>query len=61
MSCKGRNSKVCTRCVTKVGSLAAAFILITIIDEFKLDLSEHLTNKNSRKFYSIKQVGSEAD
>ena len=39
--------------VIKVGSLAAAFIfvnLITIIDEFKLDLSEYLTNKNSRKF-----------
>ena len=53
MSYKGRNSKVCTICVTKVGSLAAAFIfvnLITIIDEFKLDLSEYLTNKNSRKF-----------
>ena len=46
---KGRIQKVCTR---RVESLAAAFIfvnLITIIYH-KLDLSEYLTNENSRKF-----------
>ena len=46
---KGGIQKVCTRCVE---SLAAAFNfvnLILIIDH-KLDLSEYLTNENSRKF-----------